>query len=50
MMNLNINRGFETMIPKKPKTISPVFSNSIRFRFLNKEYSIQFLVKSLEDV
>ena len=48
-MNLNINKGFETMIPKKKQETTPIFSNVIRFIFLKKEYSIQFQVKSLED-
>lgn len=45
-MNLKLNRGFEIMLPKKPKQEKKdYFNHQIKFTLFNKEYSISIHVK-----
>ena len=46
MNNLNINKGFEAMIPKpKTKTQEVLFQNKITFKIFNKRFSFQVEIK-----
>ena len=45
MTNLNINRGFESMIPKKQKISEPLFKQEIKFRIFKKTISFLLEVK-----
>ena len=43
---MNINRGFETMIPKeKEKQITPTFHNQIKFKLFNRVITFNLEVK-----
>ena len=46
MNNLNINKGFESMIPKpKPKPKEALFTNNISFKVFNKRFTLAIEVK-----
>ena len=45
MMDLNINRGFESMIPKKKEEKKPLFNHQISFKIFNKEFRFLLEVK-----
>ena len=46
MNNLNINKGFEAMIPKpKPTIKESLFKNNISFRIFNRRFSLLIEVK-----
>jgi hypothetical protein len=46
MMDLHINKGFESMIPKKKEEEKkPVFSHQISFKVFNKEFKFFLEVK-----
>jgi len=46
MTNLNINKGFETMIPKAPPPKrEALFSNNISFKLFNRRISFSIEVK-----
>jgi len=45
MKDLNINRGFETMLPKKKPKEEGVFRNQIQFRLFKKTISFSLEVK-----
>jgi len=42
MMPLGINRGFETMIPKKPETeeVDHIYKNLINFKLFKRKFKI----------
>ena len=42
---MNINRGFELMIPKGEKKPVSHYKNQIRFQLFKKTYTITFEVK-----
>ena len=43
---MNINRGFETMIPKeKEKQINPTFQNQIKFKLFGRVITFNLEVK-----
>jgi len=45
-MNLNINKGFESMIPKeKPKEKKPVFSNQLSIKIFKRRLSLSIELK-----
>ena len=48
-MNLNMNKGFETMIPKPKENKKSIFFNEIKFKFMRKEFLIKFQVNSIGD-
>ncbi len=46
MNDLNINKGFEAMIPKpKQKTKEALFKNNISFKIFNKRFTLNIEVK-----
>ncbi len=46
MNNLNMNKGFEAMIPKpKPKQKEALFHNNISFKIFNKRFTLNIEVK-----
>ncbi len=44
MTNLNINKGFECMIPKKRKIKEALFRNSLSFKIFNKRITFSLEV------
>ena len=43
---MNINRGFEAMIPKEPdKELTPTFNNQIKFKLFGRVISFNLEVK-----
>ena len=46
MNDLNINKGFEAMIPKaQPKKKEALFYNNISFKIFNKRFTLNIEVK-----
>ena len=46
MNNLNINKGFEAMLPKpKPKIKEAFFQNNISFKIFNKRFTLNIEVR-----
>ena len=45
MTNLNINKGFESMIPKAKPKEEVVFRNTIKFKIFKKTISLSLEVK-----
>ena len=45
MTNLNINRGFEALIPKSKPKEEIVFQNKIKFKIFKKTISFSIEVK-----
>ena len=46
MTNLNMNKGFEAMIPKpKPKPKEALFKNNITFKIFNRRFTLNIEVR-----
>ena len=45
---MNVNRGFELMIPKEEVKEESIFQNRIRFKLFNRVFSLTLEVKGDE--
>ena len=49
MINLNINKGFEAMLPKSQKKDEELHKHELKFRLFKREFVFRFQINKVKE-